>query len=323
MDVQTYMHSVGRAARSASRLMARADTATKNKALTVTAEAIVRSEKSLLEANARDAAEARHKKLDDAAIDRLILTPKTIAAMADGLCKSPHCPIPSVKLAASNIVRRASRSANARAARCGRHHLRIRPNVTADAAGLVPEIRQCRDSARRLGGLASNQAFACMRARGSCRCGFTEGCGAGNRDLPTARRWANSFTMQDYVDVIVPRGGQKPDRAADARITHPDDQSICTVCAMSIIDDKADIDKAIRVADNAKTQRLGTCNTLETLLVARGIAKKILPRLCKIYIEKGIELRGDEESRSIVPQMNPRATEDWYTEYLAAILSCA
>jgi len=87
------------------------------------------------------------------------------------------------------------------------------------------------------------------------------------------------------------------------------------------IDDKADFDKAIRIADNAKTQRLGTCNTMETLLVARGIADRILPPLCRIYLEKGVDLRGDEAARNIVPQMMPATEEDWYTEYLAAILS--
>jgi glutamate-5-semialdehyde dehydrogenase len=87
------------------------------------------------------------------------------------------------------------------------------------------------------------------------------------------------------------------------------------------IDDKADIEKAIRIADNAKTQRLGTCNTMETLLVARGIADKVLPKLAQIYIDKGIELRGDEAARKLVPQIKPATEEDWYTEYLAAILA--
>ncbi|MBI3068575.1 MAG: glutamate-5-semialdehyde dehydrogenase, partial [Betaproteobacteria bacterium] len=87
------------------------------------------------------------------------------------------------------------------------------------------------------------------------------------------------------------------------------------------IDDRADLEKAVRIADNAKTQRLGTCNTMETLLVARSVAGQVLPPLCKIYLDKGVELRGDEEARNIVPQMKPATEEDWYTEYLAAILS--
>jgi glutamate-5-semialdehyde dehydrogenase len=126
--------------------------------------------------------------------------------------------------------------------------------------------------------------------------------------------------MQDYVDVIVPRGGKGliERLQRDSRI--PMIKHLHGVCHV-YIDDKADVDKALRVADNAKTQRLGTCNTMETLLVARGIAPAILPQLAKTYESKGIELRGDEESLAIVPGMKLATEEDWYTEYLAAILS--
>jgi len=120
--------------------------------------------------------------------------------------------------------------------------------------------------------------------------------------------------------VIVPRGGKGliERLMQDSRI--PMIKHLHGVCHV-YIDDKADREKAVRIADNAKTQRLGTCNTMETLLVARGIAQKVLPPLGKIYVRKGIELRGDEEARRIVPQMKPATEDDWYTEYLDAILS--
>jgi glutamate-5-semialdehyde dehydrogenase len=128
------------------------------------------------------------------------------------------------------------------------------------------------------------------------------------------------ITMQDAVDVIVPRGGKNLIARLMRESRIPMIKHLHGVCH-TYIDDKADLKKAIRIADNAKTQRLGTCNTMETLLVARGIADRVLPPLSKIYREKGIELRGDEESRKIVPDMKPATEEDWYTEYLDAILS--
>jgi len=128
------------------------------------------------------------------------------------------------------------------------------------------------------------------------------------------------ITMQDAVDVIVPRGGKSLIERLMRESRIPMIKHLHGVCH-TYIDDKADLKKAVRIADNAKTQRLGTCNTMETLLVARGIAQKVLPPLGRIYIRKGIELRGDEEARRIVPRMKAATEDDWYTEYLDAILS--
>jgi glutamate-5-semialdehyde dehydrogenase len=126
--------------------------------------------------------------------------------------------------------------------------------------------------------------------------------------------------MQEYVDVVVPRGGKGLIERLMRESRIPMIKHLHGVCH-TYIDDRADLAMAIRVADNAKTQRLGTCNTMETLLVAQGIAAKVLPPLCDIYREKGIELRGDDAARSIVPQMKPATEEDWYTEYLGPILA--
>jgi glutamate-5-semialdehyde dehydrogenase len=320
MDVQTYMHGVGRQARAASRLIARADTLTKNKALTAMAQALERSPQALIDANTLDVAEARHKKLDDAAIDRLILTPKTIAAMADGLVQIAKLPDPVGEI--SGLKYRPS------GIQVGQMRVPLgvvgiiyesRPNVTADAAGLCLKSGNAAILRGGSEALHSNQAIAACVHAGLLAAGLPE---TVIQVIATPDRAAvgELITMQDYVDVIVPRGGKGLIERLMRESRIPMIKHLHGVCHV-YIDDKADVDKAIRIADNAKTQRLGTCNTLETLLVARGVAQKILPPLCAIYRHKGIELRGDEAARAIVPEMNPAREEDWYTEYLAAILA--
>jgi glutamate-5-semialdehyde dehydrogenase len=320
MDVQSYMHGVGRQARAASRLIAKADTAAKNRALTATAQAIARASQTLIAANALDVAEARKKHLDEAAIDRLILTPKTIAAMADGLMQIAALPDP-----VGEIIGLKYRPSGIQVGQM-RVPLGVvgiiyesRPNVTADAAGLCLKSGNAAILRGGSEALHSNQAIAACVQEGLKAAGLPE---AAVQVIETTDRAAvgELITMQDYVDVIVPRGGKGLIERLMRESRIPMIKHLHGVCHV-YIDDKADVDKALRVADNAKTQRLGTCNTLETLLVARSIAQQILPPLARIYIDKGIELRGDDESRKIVPQMNPAREEDWYTEYLAAILS--
>jgi glutamate-5-semialdehyde dehydrogenase len=320
MDVQTYMHSVGRRARASSRLIAKADTAAKNRALTATAQAITRASQTLLDANARDVAEARHKKLDDAAIDRLILTPKTITAMADGLMQIAALPDPVGEI--SGLKYRPS------GIQVGQMRVPLgvvgiiyesRPNVTADAAGLCLKSGNAAILRGGSEALQSNQAIAACVHEGLRAAGLPE---TVIQVVETSDRAAvgELITMREFVDVIVPRGGKGLIERLLKESRIPMIQHLDGICHV-YIDDKADVDKALRIADNAKTQRLGVCNAMETLLVARGIAQKILPPLCKIYADKGIELRGDEASRKIVPQMHPAKEEDWHTEYLAAILS--
>jgi glutamate-5-semialdehyde dehydrogenase len=320
MDVQTYMHSVGRRARASSRLIAKADTAAKNRALTATAQAITRASQTLLDANARDVAEARHKKLDDAAIDRLILTPKTITAMADGLMQIAALPDPVGEI--SGLKYRPS------GIQVGQMRVPLgvvgiiyesRPNVTADAAGLCLKSGNAAILRGGSEALQSNQAIAACVHEGLRAAGLPE---TVIQVVETSDRAAvgELITMREFVDVIVPRGGKGLIERLLKESRIPMIQHLDGICHV-YIDDRADIDKALRIADNAKTQRLGVCNAMETLLVARGIAQKILPPLCKIYADKGIELRGDEASRKIVPQMHPAKEEDWHTEYLAAILS--
>ena len=320
MDVQTYMHGVGRQARAASRVVARAGTAAKNRALTATAAAIERAAKLLLTANALDVAAARDKKLDSAAIDRLTLTPKTIAAMADGLQQIAKLPDPVGEI--SGLKYRPS------GIQVGQMRVPLgvvgiiyesRPNVTADAAALCLKSGNAAILRGGSEALHSNQAIAACVRDGLAAAGLPEHT---VQVIDTGDRAAvgELITMREFVDVIVPRGGKGLIERLLRESRIPMIQHLDGVCHV-YIDDKADIDKALKVADNAKTQRLGTCNTMETLLVARGIAAQILPPLCKIYTDKGIELRGDDAARQLAPGMKPATEQDWYTEYLDAILS--
>ena len=320
MDIQSYMVSIGKQARAASRLMAKADTATKNKALTLTAHAIERDAARLLDANAKDLAAARALKLGAALIDRLTLTEKTIAEMADGLRQivslaDPIGELSELKPQPSGI-------------KVGRMRVPLgviaiiyesRPNVTADAAGLC--LKSGNAAILRGGSEAihSNQAIAACVHEGLTGAGLPE---AAVQVIATADRAAvgELLRMNDYVDIVVPRGGKGLIERVMRESRIPMIKHLDGVCHV-YIDDKADIDKAVRISDNAKTQRLGTCNTMETLLIARAIAAKVLPKLAQIYRDKGIELRGDEAARKIVSDMNPATEEDWYTEYLAAILA--
>jgi glutamate-5-semialdehyde dehydrogenase len=320
MDVGTYIHNVGRQARAAARVIARADTAAKNRALREMAAALERNRKQLIEANARDLDEAKRQNLDPAAVDRLTLTPKVITAMADGLRQIAALPDP-----VGEITELRKRPSGIKVAK-----MRVpigvvaiiyesRPNVTADAAGLC--VKSGNAAILRGGSEAihSNQAIAACVHAGLKAAGLPE---TVVQVIETTDRAAvgELITMQDFVDVVVPRGGKSLIARLMRESRIPMIKHLHGVCH-TYIDDKANLKKAIRIADNAKTQRLGTCNTMETLLVARGIAAEVLPPLCRIYQEKGIELRGDDEARRIVPQMKPATEEDWYTEYLDAILS--
>ena len=320
MDVQTYMHGIGRAARAASRLVAKADTGTKNKALTLIARALQRASETVLAANARDIDTARKQKLDDAALDRLTLTKDAVAAMSDGLLQIAALPDPIGEI--MNLRYRPS------GIQVGQMRVPLgvigiiyesRPNVTADAAGLC--LKSGNAAILRGGSEAihSNLAIASCVHDGLAAAGLPD---AAVQIVDTADRAAVAelITMHEHVDVIVPRGGKGLIERLQRESRIPMIKHLHGVCHV-YIDDQADLDKALRIADNAKTQRLGTCNTMESLLVAREIAGHVLPPLARIYKEKGIELRGDEEARAIVPHMNAASEEDWYTEYLAAILS--
>lgn len=319
-NIKAYMQQLGQQARAASRQMALADTAAKNRALEAIAQNILHSSAQLIAANARDIAAAHASGLDDASIDRLTLNEKTLHGMAEGLRQIARLPdligeISELKYRPSGI-------------QVGKMRVPLgvigiiyesRPNVTADAAGLC--LKSGNAAILRGGSEAiySNQAIAACVHAGLRAAGLPE---TAVQVVATTDRAAvgELITMKDYVDVIVPRGGKSliariAEEAKVPVIKHLD--GICHV----YIDDDADLEKAIRIADNAKTHRYGVCNAMETLLVAQSVAAKVLPPLCKIYLDKNVELRGDDAARALVPQMAAASEEDWHTEYLAPILS--
>ncbi len=319
MDIKAYMQDMGRAARAASRAVARADTNTKNKALTVMAQAIQRDADKLLAANAEDMAAARAQGLDEALLDRLALNAKSVAGMVEGLLQIAALPDPVGEI--SDLKYRPS------GIQVGKMRVPLgvigiiyeaRPNVTADAAGLCLKSGNAAILRGGSEAIRSNQAIAACVREGLAAAGLPE---TAVQVIETTDRAAvgELITMRDYVDVIVPRGGKGLIERLmnDARI--PVIKHLHGVCHV-YIDDRADLDKAVRIADNAKTSRYGTCNTTETLLVAQGVATTVLPKIAAIYTAKGVEMRGCDASRRIVA-MNAATDEDWVTEYLAPIIS--
>ena len=320
MDVKQYMRMVGEQARTASRLIARADTNAKNKALLAMADAILRDQEKLLAANAKDMSAAQVSGLDAALLDRLQINAKGVAGMAEGLRQIAQLADPVGEITDLNY--------RPSGIQVGKMRVPLgvvgiiyeaRPNVTADAAGLC--LKSGNAAILRGGSEAinSNQAIAACVREGLAAAGLPE---TAVQVIETTDRAAvgELITMKEFVDVIVPRGGKGLIERLmnDARI--PVIKHLHGVCHV-YIDDHADLDKAVRIADNAKTSRYGTCNTMETLLVAEGVAKQVLPLVSKIYFDKGVELRGCAASRAIVAQMKAATEEDWITEYLAPILS--
>jgi glutamate-5-semialdehyde dehydrogenase len=319
-DVKAYMQQVGQRARVAARALARAETAAKNRALAAMAEDIDRGREALMAANRNDLEAGAAKGLDAALLDRLELTPGRIDDMIEGLRQVAALPDPVGAITDLNY--------RPSGIQVGRMRVPLgvvgiiyesRPNVTADAAALC--LKSGNATVLRGGSeaFASNQAIAANIRRGLTAAGLPAD---GVQVVATTDRAAVGYmiAMPESIDVIIPRGGKGLIEriSRDARvpvIKHLD--GICHV----YIDDRADLEKAFTVAMNAKTQRYGTCNTMETLLVAEGVATAILPRLGAALVEKGVELRGCPRTREILPDAIPATEEDWDTEYLAPILS--
>jgi len=320
MDIQSYMVGIGRQARAAARVIARADTFGKNRALVAIAGAIRSDAERLAAENAKDIRSARARKLDPAAIDRLTLTPRVIESMAAGVEQVAALPDPVGEI--SELKFRPS------GIQVGRMRVPLgvigiiyesRPNVTADAAALCLKSGNAAILRGGSEALHSNQAIAACVHAGLAEAGLPE---HAVQVLEVADRAAvgELISLQEYVDVIVPRGGKGLIERLMRESRIPMIKHLNGVCHV-YIDERADLDKAIRIADNAKTQRYGTCNTMETLLVHAAIAPSVLPPLARIFIEKGVELRGDAAARAIVPQITEASEEDWYAEYLAPILA--
>lgn len=318
-DVKSYMQTLGQQARAAARALVRANTAQKNRALLAMAEAIEASAEQLQAENAKDLENGKNNGLDAAMLDRLTLSDKVLAGMAEGLRQIAGLQDPVGEI--SDMSYRPS------GIQVGKMRVPLgvvgiiyesRPNVTVDAAALC--LKSGNAAILRGGSEAaySNRALAECIQQGLKSAGLPE---TAVQVVATTDRAAvgEMIAMPEYVDVIIPRGGKGLIEriSADARvpvIKHLD--GICHV----YIDDDADYDKAIRVAVNAKTHRYGVCNAMETLLVAESQAEKVLPELARQYGEKGVELRGCEKTCAIIDAQQA-SEEDWGTEYLAPVLS--
>jgi glutamate-5-semialdehyde dehydrogenase len=321
------MHDVGQRARAASRDLAKAGTAQKNAALEILAILIDEQRAALLQANAEDVRKAQTNGQDAAFIDRLTLTEKSISTMIQGLHQIAALPDPIGEM--TNFKRQPSGITVG--------HMRVplgvigiiyesRPNVTIDAAALC--VKSGNATVLRGGSEAiqSNHFLAGLISSALSRAGLPAD---GVQVVPTTDRAAVGamITMPQYIDVIVPRGGKSLIERIMKDATVPMIKHLDGICHV-YLDDDANLDQALQIADNAKTHRYGTCNTMETLLIASSLAHQALPPLVKRYQEKNVELRVCAQTKAILHALGidhaaikDAVEEDWRTEYLAPILS--
>ena len=320
MNIKEYMNDLGIKAKKAGREISRTETGKKNLALLKIAEVIEKSSGKLIADNAKDLEAGKANGLDAAMLDRLALTSKSLQAMVEGLKQVAGLPDP-----VGEIIDLSYRPSGIQVGKM-RVPLGVigiiyesRPNVTVDAAALCLKSGNACILRGGSESFHSNQAIAACIAQGLTEAGLpTEAV----QIVATADREAVGalITLNQYVDVIVPRGGKGLIERISKDATIPVIKHLDGICHV-YIDDNADIAKAINIAVNAKTHRYGVCNTMETLLVAESIAGKVLPQLVEQYLEKGVELRGCPKTCSLVPACARATEEDWQTEYLAPILS--
>jgi glutamate-5-semialdehyde dehydrogenase len=314
------MQAMGRAARAAARELARADTATKNRALQAMAQAIRNQKDALLSANKEDLASAKAAGRDAAFIDRLTLSARSIEQMAEGVEQVASLPDP-----VGEISERVTRPSGIEVARM-RVPLGVvgiiyesRPNVTADAAALCLKAGNACILRGGSESLRSNRAIAaCVHA--GLEAAKLPQAAMQLVDTPDRAAVGELVTMNEYVDILVPRGGKDLIARLEREARIPMIKHLDGVCHV-YVDESADPEMAIRIADNAKTQRYGTCNTMETLLVAEPIAPKVLPRIAGIFRSKGVEMRADPSARKLIPEAKAATEEDYYTEWLAPVVS--
>ena len=320
LNVKDYMEGVGRAARAASRETAKASTAAKNTALLAMAKAIRDSRDALLAANAADVAEAKANGLEAALIDRLTLTAKGVETMAQGLEQVAALPAPVGEI--TDMKRRPT------GIQVGKMRVPLgvvgivyeaRPNVTADAAALCLKSGNAAILRGGKEAIRCNQAIARCVGVGLKAAGLPE---TAVQVIETTDRAAVGYlvAMPEYVDVIVPRGGKGLIERISKEARVPVIKHLDGNCHV-YVDNHADASMALKIIENAKTQRLGTCNTTESVVVARQIAAAQLPAIAKMLQAQGVEIRGCAETLTLVPNATAATDDDYYTEYLAAIIS--
>ncbi len=324
MDIKQYMTEVGQRARQASRALVKANSNTKNKALMSIAEQLEASMDTLIKENNKDLTAGKDKGLDDALLDRLALNEERIQGMAEGLRQIAALPDPVGEISDMNY--------QPSGLQIGKMRVPLgvigiiyesRPNVTADAAALCMKSGNAAILRGGSEALHSNQAIAACIKNGLELAGLPSDV---VQVIETTDREAvgELITMQDYVDVIVPRGGKGLIERISGNARVPVIKHLNGICHV-YIDDKADHKKAVDIAYNAKTHRYGVCNAMETLLIDAGIVDEILPELAKMYEQEGVELRCCERSTAALTQSSIKTLaatdEDWDTEYLSPILS--
>lgn len=320
MSVKDQVLRMAKAARQASLGVARLDGAARNKALMKMAEGLEKNSAFLKEANKKDVGAGVEKGLSKAMVDRLTLSDKVISGMADGLREVSALPDPVGE------ITRMRRRPNG--LMVGRMRIPIgvigiiyesRPNVTADAAGLC--LKSGNAVVLRGGSEAINSNTAIAKV-------LTDACTAAGvhgdaiQVIPVAGREAvlEMLKLEEYIDIIIPRGGESLIKFVVENSKIPVIKHYKGVCHV-FVDESADTEMAVRICLNAKVQRPGVCNSMETLLVHKDIADKFLPMVYGRYKEAGVELRGCPETRKILKEIKIAAEEDWYAEYLDLILA--
>ncbi len=319
-DIQQYIDDIGSRARAAAGVIARLSAETRNRALRNMADRVMENQDAILAANAKDMDRGREIRLTGALLDRLELNPQRVAAMAEGCRQVAELPDPVGEMTA--FVDRPS------GIRVGRMRVPLgvigiifesRPNVTIDAASLCFKSGNAAILRGGSEAIHSNLAIAACIHQGLRDAELGEDC---IQVIATTDREAVGalITASEYVDIIIPRGGRSLIERISAEARVPVIRHLEGICHV-YIDGDADLGKGIEVAYNAKARRYGICGAMETLLVSRSVAEGVLPELARRYGEKGIELRGCEDSRRIVPHMQAATEDDWTTEYLDAMLS--
>ena len=325
LSIHEMMQDIGKRARTASRAMARASSEQKNQALLHIAKVVRQKSTEIQKVNQVDVERAKANGQDAAFVDRLTMTPKTIETMALGLEQIVSLDDPIGKISA---LQKQSSGIEIGQMRVPLGVIGIiyesRPNVTIDAAALC--LKSGNTVILRGGSEAidSNTLLAQIIQEGLATAGLPKDA---VQVVTTTDRSAvgEMITMTQYIDVIVPRGGKSLIARLMAEARVPMIKHLDGICH-TYIDADADVAMAVKVCDNAKTQRYAPCNAMETLLVNQEIANKVLPTLCKIYQDKGVELRVDSLTRKTLEasgfqNLVDAKEEDWQTEYLAPILS--
>ena len=320
IDLSQYVRNCGRAARTASRIVAQASTRQKNEALLAMAQAIAAGQNQILEQNRLDVAAGTQQGLADALLDRLELTPDRVASMVLSLQQVASLPDPVGEI--SDMNRRPS------GIEVGRMRVPLgvigiiyesRPNVTADAGGLCLKSGNAAILRGGSEAIRSNLAIAGY---------LQEGLQAAGLPVSAIQVFDNTdrsvvgelLGMSEFVDVIVPRGGRGLIERVSRESTIPVIKHLDGNCHV-YVDSAADIDQAVAIAFNAKCRRYGVCGAMETLLLAESVAEKVLQRLVPKYRVEGVEIRGCEHTRQLVPDANAATEEDWGTEFLAPVLA--